>query len=84
MFDIQGALQSALDGVWANTIGRLAALIPDWAYWIASQPLAVWVALLIGLVAGYIWAKWGWAGVLALGAFTIAVFTLGRNSKGKH
>ena len=82
MVDIQDALQSALDGVWANTIGRLASWVPDWAYWLVSLPSEFWVGLAIGIVLGAVWTKWGWAGVLALGAFAIAIFSLGRNSKG--
>jgi len=77
----QDAMQNAVDGVWANTIGRVIGWLPDWLVWLFSQPMAVWVALWIGVAAGYVLGRWGWLALAALGGLLIAVFTLGRRSK---
>jgi hypothetical protein len=71
----EGALQNALDGVWANTIGRLA-----WLAWLLSYPADVWALVAVAFAAGMVTGQWGLKALVAAGALIVAVFTLGRRS----
>ncbi len=77
----EGALQDAIDGVWSNTLGRLAGWVPDWLAWLLSYPADVWALVAVAFVAGMVAGKWGLKALVGTGALIVAVFTLGRQSK---